>query len=82
MVGGPDPKARLEACYRAVIAPARARAGDGGRRMVIGGKSMGGRIATQVAAGDGSDTGVDGLVLLGYPLRRAKAASPPISAIG
>ena len=67
----PDPKARLEACYRAVIAAARARAGDGDRRLVIGGKSMGGRIATQVAAADGadgSDTGVDGLVLLGYPL--------------
>lgn len=67
----PDPKARLEACYRAVIAAARARAGDGGRRMVIGGKSMGGRIATQVAAADGAGgggPGVDGLVLLGYPL--------------
>ena len=37
----PDPKARLEACYRAVIAAARARAGGGDRRMVIGGKSMG-----------------------------------------
>ncbi len=68
----PDPKARLEACYRAVIAAARARAGDRERRMVIGGKSMGGRIATQVAAADaevgGSGAGVDGLVLLGYPL--------------
>ena len=67
----PDPKARLEACYRAVIAAARARAGDGERRMIIGGKSMGGRIATQVAAAeaaDGGDIGVDGLVLLGYPL--------------
>ena len=68
----PDPKARLEACYRAVIAAARARAGDGkSRRMVVGGKSMGGRIATQVAAaGDTDDgqVGVDGLVLLGYPL--------------
>ena len=67
----PDPKARLEACYRAVIAAARTRAGDGDRRMVIGGKSMGGRIATQVAAADGADGGdldVDGLVLLGYPL--------------
>ena len=65
----PDPKARLEACYRAVIAAARA--GDGDRRTVIGGKSMGGRIATQVAAADGADgseVGVDGLVLLGYPL--------------
>lgn len=67
----PDPKARLEACYRAVIAAARDRAGDGSRRMVIGGKSMGGRIATQVAAEDAayeSEVGVDGLVLLGYPL--------------
>lgn len=68
----PDPKARLEACYRAVIAAARARAGGGERRLVIGGKSMGGRIATQVAAADGADggseAGVDGLVLLGYPL--------------
>ena len=67
----PDPKARLEACYRAVITAARDRAGDGGRRMVVGGKSMGGRIATQVAAAggaDGGDPGVDGLVLLGYPL--------------
>ena len=67
----PDPRARVEACYRAVIAAARARAGDDDRRMVIGGKSMGGRIATQVAAedgADGGDIGVDGLVLLGYPL--------------
>ena len=66
----PDPKARLETCYRAVIAAARARTGEG-NRMVIGGKSMGGRIATQVAAGGGETggrTGVDGLVLLGYPL--------------
>ena len=74
----PDPRARLEGCYRAVIAAARARAGDGERRMVIGGKSMGGRIATQVAAAqdvdgseadmDGADASVDALVLLGYPL--------------
>ena len=67
----PDPKARLEACYRAVIADTRARAEGGDRRLVIGGKSMGGRIATQVAAADGADGGgaeVDGLVLLGYPL--------------
>lgn len=67
----PDPGARLEACYRAAIAAARARAGGAGRGLVIGGKSMGGRIATQVAAEDGTDGGsarVDGLVLLGYPL--------------
>ena len=67
----PDPKARLEACYRTVIAAARARIGER-NRMVIGGKSMGGRIATQVAATEaeagGDEARVDGLVLLGYPL--------------
>src|SRR6266705_2733407 len=35
-------------------------------RFFIGGKSMGGRIASQVAAMDGVD--VDGLFFLGYPL--------------
>jgi predicted alpha/beta-hydrolase family hydrolase len=62
----PDPKDKLEACYRAVIATiARRKRGRGA--LAIGGKSMGGRIASQVAAGDAPD--VAGLVLLGYPLR-------------
>ncbi len=61
----PDSKEKLEACYRAVIeAVARRRRGRG--KLAIGGKSMGGRIATQVAAGGAPD--VAGLVLLGYPL--------------
>jgi predicted alpha/beta-hydrolase family hydrolase len=61
----PDPKDKLEACYRAVIETvARRNRGRGG--LAIGGKSMGGRIASQVAAGDAPD--VAGLVLLGYPL--------------
>jgi uncharacterized protein len=61
----PDPKDKLEACYRAVIATiARRKRGRG--VLAIGGKSMGGRIASQVAAGDAPD--VAGLVLLGYPL--------------
>src|SRR6202163_739379 len=59
----PDPKDKLEACYRAVIETvARRKRG----RLAIGGKSMGGRIASQVAAGGAPD--VAGLVLLGYPL--------------
>jgi predicted alpha/beta-hydrolase family hydrolase len=37
------------------------------RALFIGGKSMGGRIATQVAAADPALT-LAGLVLLGYPL--------------
>jgi predicted alpha/beta-hydrolase family hydrolase len=61
----PDPKDKLEACYRAVIeAVAHRKRGRG--RLAIGGKSMGGRIASQVAAGAAPD--VAGLVLLGYPL--------------
>jgi predicted alpha/beta-hydrolase family hydrolase len=61
----PDPKDKLEACYRAVIAAvAHRKIGRG--RLAIGGKSMGGRIASHVAAGGAPD--VAGLVLLGYPL--------------
>jgi hypothetical protein len=61
----PDPKAKLEACYRAVIETVAHRKGARGR-LAIGGKSMGGRIASQVAAGDVPD--VAALVFLGYPL--------------
>lgn len=61
----PDSKDKLEACYRAVIETvARRKRGRG--KLAIGGKSMGGRIASQVAAGDAPV--VAGLVLLGYPL--------------
>ncbi len=64
--GAPDPKAKLEACYRAVIDSARQNKKLKGNRLIIGGKSMGGRIASQVAAEDSA--GIDGLVYLGYPL--------------
>src|SRR6478735_4131813 len=39
--GAPDPKAKLEACYRAVIEAARQQKKE--NQLVIGGKSMGGR---------------------------------------
>jgi predicted alpha/beta-hydrolase family hydrolase len=61
----PDSKDKLEACYRAVIATVAHRKGARGR-LAIGGKSMGGRIASQVAAAGAPE--VAGLVLLGYPL--------------
>ena len=61
----PDSKDKLEACYRAVIETVAHRKGARAR-LVIGGKSMGGRIASQVAAAGAPD--VAGLVLLGYPL--------------
>ena len=62
----PDPKARLESCYRAVIDAALKHRKLKKNRLVIGGKSMGGRIASQVAAAEGER--VAGLVFLGYPL--------------
>jgi predicted alpha/beta-hydrolase family hydrolase len=65
----PDRAPALEACYRAVIDASRAQIeSDPARRaLFIGGKSMGGRIATQVAAAD-RELPLAGLVLLGYPL--------------
>jgi len=62
----PDPKAKLESCYRAVIDAAIKHQKLKGNKLVIGGKSMGGRIASQVAAAEGER--VSGLVFLGYPL--------------
>lgn len=62
----PDPKARLESCYRAVINAALSHLKLVKNRLVIGGKSMGGRIASQVAAAEGDR--IAGLVFLGYPL--------------
>ena len=63
----PDRAPALEACYRAVIDAVRAHVASARRSLFIGGKSMGGRIATQVAAADPQLT-LAGLVLLGYPL--------------
>lgn len=62
----PDRAPVLEACYRAVLA--QVRADLGGDRLVIGGKSMGGRMASHLAA---AGEPLDGLVFLGYPLHPA-----------
>ena len=65
----PDRNDKLESCYRAVIDAACAgkfNRDANRRKLVIGGKSMGGRIASQVAA-EGYDD-IAGLVFLGYPL--------------
>ncbi len=53
----PDRLDRLMACWREVVA----EHGDG--RLVVAGKSMGGRIASMIA----DDVGASGLVCLGYP---------------
>lgn len=78
----PDPPALLEATTLA--AAALARDATGARRIVHGGRSMGGRIASQVAA---AGERADGLAFLGYPLhppgqfeKRREAHLPRIEA--
>jgi predicted alpha/beta-hydrolase family hydrolase len=63
----PDRPPLLDACYRAVIETVRRHVDNARRALFIGGKSMGGRIATHVAADDPA-LDLSGLVLLGYPL--------------
>lgn len=64
----PDPKAKLESCYTSVIEAARKHKKLKGNGVVIGGKSMGGRIASQVAASGEGAQEIAALVFLGYPL--------------
>jgi uncharacterized protein len=61
----PDTNNKLETCFRAVVEIIRKKKIDRGT-LVIGGKSMGGRIASQIAAAGSPN--VEGLVFLGYPL--------------
>jgi uncharacterized protein len=63
----PDQKGKLEACFRAVIKAALKHKKLKNNSLVVGGKSMGGRIASQVIAAE-EDSEVAGLVFLGYPL--------------
>jgi hypothetical protein len=72
----PDPQPVLEGCYRAVLAHVAADPAMGARPLFIGGKSLGGRMASHVAAArDAAESDavtwwdrLRGLVFLGYPL--------------
>ena len=67
----PDQKPKLESCFRAVIEAIAKHRKLKTNRLVVGGKSMGGRIASQVvAAREEAPLALDvsGLVFLGYPL--------------
>lgn len=61
----PDRNEVLEATWRAALTAVSERFAT--HRVFAGGKSMGGRIASQVAAVDSSDR-VAGLIFFGYPL--------------
>jgi predicted alpha/beta-hydrolase family hydrolase len=81
----PDRRPLLESCYRVVIDAARRELASARQCLIIGGKSMGGRIATQVAADD-PELELRGLVLLGYPLhppgRPAERRDAHLPAVG
>ena len=64
--GRPDPMPRLKECVAAVVARARDELHP--KMFIIGGRSMGGRAASMLAA-DGFEC--DGLMLLAYPLHPA-----------
>lgn len=61
--GGPDPMPKLMACYIAVAEHAQRELQPD--RLIIGGRSMGGRTASMLAA---EKFDADGLLLLAYPL--------------
>lgn len=62
-IGRPDPMPRLTACTAAVVAHVRRELSP--RTLLIGGRSMGGRAASMLAA---EGFACDGLLLLAYPL--------------
>jgi predicted alpha/beta-hydrolase family hydrolase len=69
----PDQKGKLESCLRAAIDTALTHKKLKKNRLFIGGKSMGGRICSQVAAeacvqDEPLAEKIAGLVFLGYPL--------------
>lgn len=64
--GRPDPMPVLKECLASVVARARDEVGPS--RLIIGGRSMGGRAASMLAA-EGFEC--DGLLLLAYPLHPA-----------
>lgn len=61
--GGPDRMPKLMECFSAVVGRARAELKPG--KLIIGGRSMGGRAASMLAA---EAFEADGLLLLAYPL--------------
>jgi predicted alpha/beta-hydrolase family hydrolase len=64
----PDPGPLLEATYQRVIEAVAGHSELAGTRLAIGGKSMGGRIASQLAAKHPTGLSIDRLIFLGYPL--------------
>jgi uncharacterized protein len=62
----PDPMPKLMACFSSVVEQARSELGS--KKLILGGRSMGGRAASMLAA---EGFACDGLFLLAYPLHPA-----------
>ena len=73
--GRPDPMPRLEECFAAVVARVREELNP--RILIIGGRSMGGRAASMMAA---KRFACDGLLLFAYPLHPAGQPTKPRNA--
>lgn len=71
----PDPPAVLRRTWQAAVAAATVELG--GRPLYLGGRSMGGRYASLIAA---EGTTCAGLVLLGYPLQPPRRAASDAAA--
>lgn len=65
----PDPLPRLQEAFRAATARLRSQQRLSGAQLVVGGRSLGARVASLMAAG-GEAAG--GLLLLAYPLHEPK----------
>lgn len=72
----PDKAPVLEEAFRAAVVDAVAQSTSPPSRLIIGGKSMGGRMATHLAAAletwPRDLPPLDGVVVLGYPLKAGK----------
>jgi hypothetical protein len=65
--GPPDRMPKLQICMKSVVEKAREHVGPG-KKLIVGGRSMGGRVASMLAA---EGLACDGLFLLAYPLHPA-----------
>ena len=70
----PAPAHQLDTCWTAVVDHLRAEALQG-LQLVVGGRSLGARVACRMAA----QTGATGVLCLAFPLQPRRKANPPPS---
>src|SRR5258708_39802182 len=73
----PDSAPRLESAFRAAIRSVKNIPELASARLFIGGKSLGGRIASHLAASEQPAANLAGLICLGYPLHPPNRPEKP-----